>query len=264
MTAMGLITGLLSALTSPRLGSLSDRYGRRFLLSLSSYGLVAIELATIAVVKIPWMPTQILLAGSVVDGLCGSFMLAMALSYSYGADCTSPRKRAVAFGVFQGALFGGIAIGPVLGGLFAEATGNILNVFYVALASHVFFIFYVLFVLPESLSPRRLKLAKERYRIEKQQRVDRGEESASKLSRLNPMKFFEPLTILCPRGPGSSSVLRINLILLSIIDCIIFGVGMGGMTVILLYAERMFHWGNLEVRPLPPPIKSNHILMTPS
>lgn len=248
MTAMGLITGLLSALTSPRLGSLSDRYGRRILLSLSSYGLVAIEIATIVVVKIPWMPTNVLLLGSVVDGLCGSFMLAMALSYSYGADCTTPRKRAIAFGVFQGALFGGIAIGPVLGGLFAEATGNILNVFYVALGSHIFFIFYVLFILPESLSPRRLKLAKERYKAEKKRKIESGEESESKLASLHPKKFFEPLAILVPRGPGSSSVLRANLILLSIVDCIIFGVGMGGMTVILLYAERMFHWGNLEVR----------------
>lgn len=57
---------------------------------------------------------------------------------------------------------------------------------------------------------------------------------------------FEPLKILYPTGPGSSPALRRNILLLSVIDTVIFGVGMGAMTVLLLYAERTFNWHNLE------------------
>src|SRR5690606_24060532 len=40
-----------------------------------------------------------------------------------------------AFGYFQGALFLGIAIGPLLGSLIIKATGDVLNVFYAAMVS---------------------------------------------------------------------------------------------------------------------------------
>jgi MFS family permease len=131
---MGLIAGILGAFTSPRLGSVSDRYGRNLLMVFSSFGLFATEIVMVLVLKWPdAFPLELLFFGSVLDGLCGSFMLGMALSYSYAADCTEPRHRATAFGAFQGCLFLGIAIGPVLGGLLVEYTGNILSVFYGAL-----------------------------------------------------------------------------------------------------------------------------------
>jgi MFS family permease len=103
-------------------------------MALSSFGLFASEITTILAVKFPnYFDVNILFLGAVIDGLCGSFMLGMALAYSYGADCSSPRHRATAFGALQGCLFLGIAAGPVLGGLLVEQTGNILSIFYVAL-----------------------------------------------------------------------------------------------------------------------------------
>lgn len=103
-------------------------------MAFSSFGLLASEITTILAAKYPHLfSVNIILIGAVVDGLCGSFLLGMALSYSYAADCTSPARRAVAFGYFQGCLFLGVAIGPALGGMLIEATGNVLTVFYAAL-----------------------------------------------------------------------------------------------------------------------------------
>lgn len=103
-------------------------------MAFSSFGLLASEIATILAAKYPeTFSVNIILVGAVVDGLSGSFLLGMALSYSYGADCTSPARRAMAFGYFQGCLFLGIAIGPALGGILIRSTGNPLSVFYVAL-----------------------------------------------------------------------------------------------------------------------------------
>jgi MFS family permease len=105
-------------------------------MAYSSFGLLVVEVFTVLAAKFPQHFTvNIFLVGATVDGLCGSFMLAMALAYSYGADCTSPKHRAVAFGAFQGCLFFGIAVGPMLGGLLVEATGNMLSIFYAAMVS---------------------------------------------------------------------------------------------------------------------------------
>ncbi|TGZ84558.1 MFS general substrate transporter [Ascodesmis nigricans] len=246
MLWMALVSGLLSAFTSPRLGSLSDRLGRRWLICFSSAGLLAAEITTILCVEFPGLPTSLLLVGALVDGLCGSFMLAMALSYAYGVDCTVPRKRAIAFGAFQGCLFTGIAIGPVLGGLVVEATGNILSIFYGAVLVHVLFMVYVVTVLPESISPRRLQVARDRHKQEEMREEEEGEAGWRKW---HPRRMFRPLKILYPTGPGSSKRLRWNLMLLAAIDSTLFGVAMGSITVVLLYAEKMFGWRNFEVSP---------------
>lgn len=103
-------------------------------MAASGLGLFSSEIVTILATKYSdTFSIKIFFVGAVLDGLCGSFMLGMALSYSYGADCTAPRRRAMVFGAFQGCFFLGIAVGPILGGLLVEATGNFLSVFYVAL-----------------------------------------------------------------------------------------------------------------------------------
>ncbi|RPB05202.1 MFS general substrate transporter [Choiromyces venosus 120613-1] len=242
---MSLIAGILSAFTSPRLGSLSDRYGRRLAMAFSSFGLLASEITTILAAKYPDLfSVNIMLFGSLIDGLCGSFMLGMALSYSYGADCTSPARRAMAFGYFQGCLFLGIAIGPVLGGLLIKKTNNILSVFYVALGAHAVFITYIMFIMPESLSKRRIVLAREKH---KREQVERQEGVPKHWwDSFNPINLLRPLTVLFPTGRGSSAKLRLNLMLLAATDCVLFGVGIGSITVILIYAEAKFDWGNFE------------------
>ncbi|PWW79074.1 MFS general substrate transporter [Tuber magnatum] len=242
---MSLVAGILSAFTAPRLGSLSDRYGRRLAMAFSSFGLLASEITTILAAKYPDLfNVNILLFGSLIDGICGSFMLGMALSYSYGADCTSPSRRAVAFGYFQGCLFLGIATGPVLGGLLVKKTNNILSVFYLALGAHAVFISYVMFLMPESLSKRRMVLAREKHKREQMEL----QEGAPKhwWNSFNPINLLRPLIVLSPTGQGSSAKLRLNLMLLAATDCVLFGVGIGSITVILIYAEAKFDWGNFE------------------
>lgn len=111
------MAGLLSAVTSPKLGALSDRYGRTRVLILASAGALTGEIITIIAAKNPeTFPTNWLFLGYFLDGLCGSFTAAMAISNSYAADCTPPHKRNVAFGYFFGCLFTGIAVGPLITG----------------------------------------------------------------------------------------------------------------------------------------------------
>lgn len=65
-------------------------------------------------------------------------------------------------------------------------------------------------------------------------------------STLLSYNVFEPLWILRPRGEGSSPKLRRNLFLLAAIDTIMFGVAMGTVQIILIYAEYQFGWNAVD------------------
>ncbi|KAL9112774.1 MAG: hypothetical protein Q9227_003077 [Pyrenula ochraceoflavens] len=232
-----------AALVSPHLGALSDRIGRKRVIAFVSAGSFMMEIITIMVGNNPdTMSPYWILLGYFFDGLCGSFTTAMALSYSYAADCTPPGHRNVAFGLFHGTLFTGMAIGPVLAGYLIEWAGNIMVIFYVALGCHIFFILFLLFFIPESVTKERQLIARQKWAAKK------GYSDVYLIVRVlrEVYNFHSPLSVLWPKGPGSSFQVRKNLVLLAAIDTAMFGVAMGTMGVIIIYAEYMFDWGNLE------------------
>lgn len=255
MLYLSLIAGLLSAIVSPRLGDLSDRYGRTVLLALCIFGTLVMEAVTTFVAanyetaSINW-----LLVGSFVDGLCGSFTLAIALAHSYGADCSSPERRNVIFGLFHATLFSGIAIGPFLFGLFIKLTGSILVIFYTVMCFHLIPFLVLLFVVPESVSKERQMVAREKSR--KKRSESDGTVLQSFLRDINPVNIFKPLAILFPKPDKDQpytlaqramfSPLRKNLVLLASIDTLMLGVAMGTMQIIIIYAKFMFQWDDYE------------------
>ncbi|KUJ14234.1 MFS general substrate transporter [Mollisia scopiformis] len=240
-----MISGTLSAIMSPKLGALSDRYGRLRILVITSGGAFLGEIITIAAATYPdSMSYNWLLLGAFCDGLCGSFNAGMAITHAYAADCTPPPKRAVAFGYFHACLFSGIAIGPLIAAFLVKETGSLISTFYFALAVHTFFILFVLTMVPESLTKKRQHQAQERHNAELY---------ALGLVERDWVVFFKranilaPLKILYPTGPGTTAKLRSNLILLSMVDTIIFGVAMGAMTVVVYYLGFQFGWDTAQI-----------------
>ena len=233
-----LLSGIFSAIISPHLGALSDRIGRKRIMAFATMGVFFMEIITIIVgthsetISVYWI-----LVGYLVDGLCGSFTTSMALSFAYASDCTAPDRRNVAFGYFHGTMFTGIALGPILAGYLIKVTGNVMFVFYVAIGCHSFFILFLLLCIPESVSKERQLHAREKFNIKMQD--PKYETWKSTLLSYN---IFEPLWILRPRGEGSSPQLRKNLFLLAAIDTIMFGVAMGTVQIILIYAEYQYGW----------------------
>jgi hypothetical protein len=235
-----IIIGALSAVMSPKIGALSDRNGRVKLLVITSLGGFMTEVITILAYKYPEAVNyKWLLAGAIFEGLCGSFTAGFAVTHAYAADCTAPPKRSVAFGYFHACLFSGIALGPMAVAAILRSGGTLIMVFYIALGIHTFFMLFVLFVVPESLSKKRREIAQEKYR------ASRGSDAADGYTwkwALKSANILSPLTILWPTGPGTSSRLRANLILLSIVDTTIFGVAMGALNVLVLYTGYAFDW----------------------
>lgn len=241
-----IIAGLLSAVTSPKLGSLSDRYGRRKVLACMILGLLVSETITIlAATYSDILHVQWLLLGFVFDGLAGSFTAGMAVTFAYASDCTPPARRKVVFGWLHGCLFGGIALGPFLGGYIVKASGEIITIFYITLACHCLYFLFIILLLPESLTRQRQVAAREKNNTEFVR--DHSRTWVSYIySRLKGSNLLGPLSILYPTGAGSSNALRRNLMLLAAVDTAMFGVAMGSMTVVIIYSEYTFHWGNFE------------------
>ncbi|KAI9810136.1 MAG: hypothetical protein M1827_006662 [Pycnora praestabilis] len=237
-----LLSGILCAFTSPVLGALSDRYGRKKIIIITTSGMLVGELITIIAASCPdTVSVYWLLLGYLSDGLAGSFIAAMALAHAYATDCTPPARRNVVFAYFHGALFTGIAVGPILAGYVVKWSGKLVTVFYLTLFAHFFFICFLLSVVPESLTKERQHAAREKYRIE---REDTGDNSwIQSFKDANP---FAPLAILYPTGEGSNTAVRANLLILSAVDTIMFGVAMGGMTVVIIYTNYMFGWETFE------------------
>ncbi|UNI21809.1 hypothetical protein JDV02_007765 [Purpureocillium takamizusanense] len=241
---LNFVTGGLSAIIAPKLGHLSDRYGRRRLLAVASVGGLLNEFITILAARFPeTVNYRWLVLGAVFDGLTGSFTAGSILSQSYTSDCTPPSKRAVSMGYIQACLFTGLAFGPLIAGYFVKWSGNLLAIFYVVLGCHTFFMLFAGFVIPESVSKKRQLAAREAHRKEKEARA---EQVGSWLSAVQSSNPFEPLRILWPTGPGTSTKLRLNLVALAICDACILGGTFAAGACIVLYSEYMFDWGTFE------------------
>ncbi|CAI7592979.1 unnamed protein product [Penicillium viridicatum] len=236
------IGGIMSAFSCPRLGALSDRYGRTRVLSVTAIGMLSGEIITIAAATYPdSVEVYWLYLGYILDGICGSFIAGMAVAHSYAADCTAPEDRNIAFGYFHGCLFGGIALGPLLAALAIKASGGYLLVFYLVLFCQLVFIFSMLWVVPESLSRSSQLLAREAF---SHRRMTNRNTRLTWSSWLSGKLFtpFAPLKILWPRGEGSSPALRRNLVLLAAVDTTMFGVAMGAFNVVIYYSRYQFGW----------------------
>lgn len=147
MTALFATFSLMSLLSAPLWGRLSDRVGRRPVL------MVSMAAASLAYV---WMAFSselwMLFAARGFAGLCAGNIAA---AQAYIADVTPPEKRAKGMGMI-GAAFGlGFIIGPVAGGILAGdeiATADLATPCLIAAGLSFVAFLGVMLLLPESLA----------------------------------------------------------------------------------------------------------------
>ncbi len=115
---------LLQFLSTPILGQLSDRYGRRKVLSLSLLG-TALGYIIFAVGVI-MHNIPLMFAGRALDGITGGNI---SVARAVIADVTPPKHRARNFG-WMGAMFGlGFILGPVIGARLASPNVSVFGLF---------------------------------------------------------------------------------------------------------------------------------------
>lgn len=133
--------------SSPFLGYLSDRFGRRPILLIALCG------AGLDYLLMAFAPNLVILfIGRVISGLTGA---SMTVAFSYIADVSTDKNRTTNFGMI-GAAFGvGFVVGPALGGLLGSYGHNLP--FIVAATMSLSNFLFGLFVLPESLPVEKRK-----------------------------------------------------------------------------------------------------------
>lgn len=113
--AIGAASAFTMAIAQPFWGSLADRYGRRIMV-LRSIGAASIVLALMGLATHPW---QLLVLRLVQGALTGTTAASNAL-----VATTVPREKlGSSLGLMQVAMYGGVAVGPLLGGLIADHLG---------------------------------------------------------------------------------------------------------------------------------------------
>ncbi|MCE9578195.1 MAG: MFS transporter, partial [Deltaproteobacteria bacterium] len=132
-----------SLISSPVLGRLSDRYGRRPLLLVSQAGTL-IGFLILANANALWL----VFLGRILDGVtAGNLSIAQA----YISDHTAPENRTKAFGII-GIAFGiGFMFGPVVSGLLSEV--SLSAPFFLAAGLSALSIFCTYTLLPRELPP---------------------------------------------------------------------------------------------------------------
>ena len=148
----GWINGVFIALwagmqfvASPIIGSLSDQYGRRPVILLSTAGL-ACDYVLMAVAPNLWW----LALGRIIAGITSS---SFTTAFAYMADITPPEARARGYGLIGAAFSAGFVTGPLLGGVLGEISPR--APFWLAAGMSGLAFVYGWLVLPESLAPQK-------------------------------------------------------------------------------------------------------------
>lgn len=148
----GIINGVFVALwalmqfvASPIIGSLSDQYGRRPVILISTAGLAA-DYVLMAVAPNLWW----LALGRLVAGVTSASFTTV---YAYMADITTAENRARGYGLIGAAFSAGFVAGPLLGGVLGEWSPR--APFWTAAAMSGLAFLYGALILPESLPPER-------------------------------------------------------------------------------------------------------------
>ncbi len=143
--AVTLAFSLANFISSPVLGALSDKYGRRPVL-LVGFCALSLSFFVTALATALWMLI-------VVRLFSGAMQSNASVANAYVADITAPQDRARRFGLL-GAMFGlGFILGPVMGGLLGSI--DLRLPFFAAGSLAVLNLLYGWFVLPESLPAER-------------------------------------------------------------------------------------------------------------
>lgn len=141
----GLFVGLwalMQFVASPIIGSLSDRYGRRPVILLSTVGLAADYVLMALAPNLWWLAL-----GRIIAGITSA---SFTTTFAYMADVTPPAERSRAYGLLGAAFSGGFVAGPLLGGVLGEVSPR--APFWAAGTLSAVAFLYGLLVLPESLA----------------------------------------------------------------------------------------------------------------
>jgi len=141
------VKGILSFMSAPLIGALSDVWGRKPFLLLT----VAFTCAPIPLMKIsPWWYFAML-------SISGVFSVTFSVVFAYVADCTTDDERTAAYGLVSATFAASLVTSPAIGAFLQERYSEHV-VIWLAASIAILDILFILVAVPESL-PEKLRPA---------------------------------------------------------------------------------------------------------
>jgi MFS transporter, DHA1 family, multidrug resistance protein len=140
----GALMGIAMFLTAPLWGIIADRYGRKPMVLRAMFGITAISAGMALVPSVFWL--------LVLRAAMGLFAGSMSAASALVASATPRDKIPNAMGILMVASFGGGALGPLIGGVMADALGY-REVFYIVAGIYLLGGLAVLFFARENFVP---------------------------------------------------------------------------------------------------------------
>ncbi|KAH8365471.1 hypothetical protein KR093_001062, partial [Drosophila rubida] len=137
------IKGILSFLSAPLIGALSDIWGRKFFLLVTVF---------FTCMPIPLMCVNTWWFFAMIS-ISGVFAVTFSVVFAYVADVTTPEERSKAYGLASATFAASLVISPALGNALMDMYGDTLVV-ALSTAIAVLDVFFILVAVPESLSEK--------------------------------------------------------------------------------------------------------------
>lgn len=274
-TMISLFMGSLSVITTAFWCGLSQRIGRRLVLSLGFFGFILNDLSFLSIIKLMksnyLVDYKLLIIPSILEGFFGGPATIQALFNSYILDCVDVQKgdtksQTITFSLFLGLMMSGMAIGPTISSKIVDLKDDILLPFYIILVLLIFVFGFSLYVIPESLSKLQQIESNNQHQIllkELQMDFNRhcvDDQDGQKIwfyhSRLSfyqfrkmYFNFLKPLMILWPtksidQNPENHS--RDWKLTFIGMAYALYGSGVGAYGIRLQYAIFRFQWGPIQ------------------
>ncbi|KAL5634517.1 hypothetical protein ACGC1H_002536 [Rhizoctonia solani] len=250
------LAGALSAVTSGFWGQFGDKHGRRGVIALSIFAMLASDCVFLLAASQSANPTYSFLAASrllvispLIEGFLGGFPTMQVAFNAYISDATpAGSSRAKLFARFFGIVSVGVAAGPTLSSLLP------FNPFHSSIVLGASNLLLLLLFLPESLtSEQRITLAAGQVSLTGQDRKPENEGWVNRMSGYVTGTLrgtFQPMAILLPKkrtGQGQAvSGYDWNLTYLAI-SLSLYLLTIAINSVKFLYAQHTFGWGSEQL-----------------
>lgn len=249
---LALIAGVTCIIVSGKMGEFSDRFGRRPILIVIGITSVFAKIMIVYLLR----PGAIYhkhfyMVCTALENLTGGNIVAVGVASSYITDIVEPHERIVSLGFMAGTLYGGLAIGPVLGTLVTKINGEAISAIYFELFLSILFLLVVTFFVTES---RSIKLRRKSQSTHLRRKASFASVSSNTSSRYHQFQLwrvvdvFAPLKLLwLPKHPAQGFKPRYNLLILLFADVVCMLAGVAMVSTLILYATYRFDWATDEI-----------------